>query len=378
MAVPDQILTLARKMSSDPAIQRQIAESFFRLFTSNPALGRRLLDGDPQAVMEAYQTLIRNNGSVPMPSGPPLLGARPIGPGETVGGVTGPGVTVNPGTGLIPAAPRGLPHDPSATRQLTTTGGDAPDALDSAAREITVIDAAPGTGLITSDGGALVPSGGRGPGVRVGGVGGPPVPAVPRVRGKPSVIPPEAPPRGGVLGWALPAAAGAYGAAVGIGAYSSANRDGAVADDLDAAANPVTPDPEVGAPAPRTWRDMTDDEMVANLPEGNAPGGGAGVRQQAGQLPTAVQRAVAAAVEFDHAELQHVDGFGGAGRLRGAGQGPRPRVGATVGDAVDQAAPPGAGLQAGQGSDEQGHGDLHGSIRNHQGVDACRGGAVPR
>lgn len=313
MAVPDQILTLARKMSSDPAIQRQIAESFFRLSTSNPALGRRLLEGDPQAVMEAYQTLIRNNGSVPMPSGPPLLGARPIGPGETVGGVTGPGVTVNPGTGLVPATPRGLPHDPSATRQLTTTGGDAPDALDSAAREITVIDARPrGTpddefqlGDDLDDAGNIVidtdvaPNPSRvagpldaenpfrpavserprlghspvGPGVPVGGPAGGPRGMIPAGR-----RPPEVPP------WVPPAATAALAAGLG-GAIYMGTRPGetpapSVDDKLEAAANPVTPDPEVGRkPAAPTWRDMADEEMVANLPKGDVPGGGAGVRR---------------------------------------------------------------------------------------------------
>lgn len=298
MAKPDVLQNLIRKMSSDPAIQRQIAEAFFQLTTSNPDLGRRLLAGDKQAVFEAYQTLIRNNGNIPMPSGPPRIGASPIGPGETVGGVSGPGVPVNPGTGLIPAPPRGLPNDPSATRQLTTTGGDAPDALDSAAREITVIDATPSRpvddgfqlGDDMDDVGNVVIEGGpntdltvpqyapasrgplppenpftpavstrprlghspAGPGVPVGGPAGGPrglVPAGPRRPDVPGWVPYAA--TAGVVG--------GLGGAIYMGTRPGEARVPGVDADLDAAATDITPDAEMKSANPAGFAPDTSD-----------------------------------------------------------------------------------------------------------------------
>lgn len=270
MAKPDQWMALAMKMSSDPRIQRKIADAFFQIATSNPALGRRLLDGDPQAVMETYQLLVRNGGSVPLPAGAPRLESSPIGPGETVGGVSGPGVAVPQSTALVPANPRGLPHDPSQTRALTTTGGQGPDALESAASDIP-LDAA--DDAVEN---ALIPVV-RGPGVRVGGLGGPPVRY--GTRGKPAVIdvrpvPASASPPGRNLPpWAVPVAAG-VAAAGGAALVDSLTPDDTSPDSkLEAAAAPILGGedladnavkgaPGVITPKRRTWRDMTDEEIV--------------------------------------------------------------------------------------------------------------------
>ena len=158
---------LASKMASDPRIMRVILDNADGIRAASPDLAMRLDDGDPNAVLEAYQMIVAGGGRVsagptaadaadfqaPAPydgwgpaadadlaarlggSAPPRqldlnFGSDPgsglvpygvRGPGVPVGGPMGSGVRVPPPTSLspyvtprlgLPEPPRGLPEPP--------------------------------------------------------------------------------------------------------------------------------------------------------------------------------------------------------------------------------------------------------------------------
>lgn len=157
---------LASKMASDPRIMRVILDNADGIRAASPDLAMRLDDGDPNAVLEAYQMIVAGGGrvsagptaadaadfQVPAPydgwgpaadaflaargySAPPRqldlnFGSDPgsalvpygvRGPGVPVGGPSGAGARVPPPTSLspyvtprlgLPEPPRGLPEPP--------------------------------------------------------------------------------------------------------------------------------------------------------------------------------------------------------------------------------------------------------------------------
>lgn len=120
---------LASKMASDPRILQVILDNAPGIRAASPDLAMRLDDGDPNAVLEAYQMIVAGGGkvaaparqlSLPLdqsPTGMIPYGVR--GPGTPVGGPTGSGTIVPPPTGLttqvqprlqLPEPPRRLPE----------------------------------------------------------------------------------------------------------------------------------------------------------------------------------------------------------------------------------------------------------------------------
>lgn len=172
------------------------------------------------------------------------------GPGVAVGGSSGPGVAMGPSTALVPSQPRGL----------TVVDASPPDAMESAARELAIVDASPRVEFddnpsripepldpedpfvpVVSERPRLGYEGPRGPGVPVDGV----------ARDRPTAL--TVPRRRAEMPDWVPYAATA-GVVGGLGAtiYSGTRPDdvpptGNVEDDLDASATSVTPDPEVKA-----------------------------------------------------------------------------------------------------------------------------------
>jgi hypothetical protein len=146
---------LGGKLASDPRIQGIIAKNMAGM---DPALAARVRAGDPEATLEAYQSIVASGGrmparqmELPMGDGPPpndlratfgdqanweetgriaegIIGERPMGmipygqrgPGVP-GDLSGPGVRQPQETGMILAPPRGLPAP--GQRRLGYSGG---------------------------------------------------------------------------------------------------------------------------------------------------------------------------------------------------------------------------------------------------------------
>lgn len=68
---------LARKMSTDPRIQRQIAENLPAIAQINPGLAQRIQAGDPSASVEAYQMIVKAEGQLPVRQPDPFQNIAP-------------------------------------------------------------------------------------------------------------------------------------------------------------------------------------------------------------------------------------------------------------------------------------------------------------
>ena len=93
------------RVQSDPEIRKTIAEY-------DPSLADSVSGGDSEAILDAYRQAASNDGVRPQRG---LIPVGSTGPGVR-GGLSGPGVLVDAGRGMIPAPPRGIPGQ---TRSLS-------------------------------------------------------------------------------------------------------------------------------------------------------------------------------------------------------------------------------------------------------------------